>query len=197
MNNSFAHKPIHGGYVEPDTYDPRPMVMRDGRVIEYPSDKIAAAIGVNDTVKIEIEPHQFVSEQRKAGFNYGTGWGPSQKPPIYFEAVQLSNVLREAAHDATAISWAMEMAIRDVRHAETEKEKRAAVKALSLAVEKVLAHPEVVDLRLLVNKLTDQIDEMAPPAPSGYQPNLGLQYAARPLRGTIAKIRDWLRSFPG
>ena len=68
---------------------------------------------------------------RAKGFNYGVGWGPEPKPPIYHEAQRLALVLNKIANVATRKAWALEMAIRTVRLAETETEKRCAVSALT------------------------------------------------------------------
>lgn len=71
---------------------------------------------------------------RANGYNYGVGWGPTEKPPIYGEAQKLALHLNEIAHQATRQAWALEMAIRDVRLAETDLEKKHSVTALSMAM---------------------------------------------------------------
>ena len=64
---------------------------------------------------------------RLKGFNYGIGWGPTPKPPIYDEARALALVLGELATKASSTAWALQMAIRCVRLAETDTEKARAV----------------------------------------------------------------------
>jgi hypothetical protein len=68
---------------------------------------------------------------RANGFNYGVGWGPTPKPPIYSEAQELALIFNRAANIASRKAWALEMAIRTVRLAETPKEKECAVSALT------------------------------------------------------------------
>ncbi|MDR6305226.1 hypothetical protein GGQ85_002946 [Nitrobacter vulgaris] len=67
---------------------------------------------------------------RAKGFNYGIGWGSAPKPPIYDKARELALVFNKIANAAVKKAWALEMAIRTVRLAETETEKRCAVAAL-------------------------------------------------------------------
>jgi hypothetical protein len=67
---------------------------------------------------------------RAKGFNYGIGWGPTPKPAIYPKAQQLALALNRIANAASRKAWTLEMAIRTVRLAETETEKRCAVSAL-------------------------------------------------------------------
>ena len=73
---------------------------------------------------------------RLNGYNYGVGWGPTAKPPIYAEAQELALHLNRLANEATKTAWALEMAIRDVRLAETETEKRRAVAMLAFETAK-------------------------------------------------------------
>ena len=73
---------------------------------------------------------------RANGFNYGTGWGRSPKPDIYAEAQQLALDLGEIAIQASKTAWALEMAIRNVRLAETDAEKRSEVLALKMEMDK-------------------------------------------------------------
>lgn len=68
---------------------------------------------------------------RANGFNYGVGWGSTPKPPIYHEAQELALIFNRAANTASRKAWALEMAIRTVRLAETDKEKEAAVLSLT------------------------------------------------------------------
>lgn len=67
---------------------------------------------------------------RQRGYNYGEGWGSDPKPPIYLEAAKLARVLNQEANLKSMEAWALEMAIREVRLAETGVEKAAAVNAL-------------------------------------------------------------------
>jgi hypothetical protein len=67
---------------------------------------------------------------RADGFNYGIGWGPTPKPEIYTEAQQLALLLNKEANAASRKAWALEMAIRDVRLAETDQEKEQSVSQL-------------------------------------------------------------------
>jgi hypothetical protein len=73
---------------------------------------------------------------RANGYNYGVGWGPTAKPPIYGEAQKLALHLNEIAHEATRTAWELEMAIRDVRLAETDTEKKQSVTALAIEMAK-------------------------------------------------------------
>jgi hypothetical protein len=73
---------------------------------------------------------------RANGFNYGVGWGPTAKPPIYAEAQQLALHLNRIANEASRKAWALEMAIRSVRLAETDTEKKQSVTALSIELAK-------------------------------------------------------------
>jgi hypothetical protein len=71
-----------------------------------------------------------IDNPRANGFSYGIGWGPSPKPPIYHKAQELALVFNRIANAAVRKAWALEMAIRTVRLAETETEKRCAIAAL-------------------------------------------------------------------
>jgi hypothetical protein len=73
---------------------------------------------------------------RSNGYNYGVGWGPTEKPPIYSEAQKLALILNEEANEASRKAWALEMAIRDVRLAETDLEKKQSVAALAIQMAK-------------------------------------------------------------
>ena len=73
---------------------------------------------------------------RANGFNYGVGWGPSAKPPIYSEAQELALYLNRLANEATKNAWSLEMAIRNVRLAETDTEKKQSVTALATEIAK-------------------------------------------------------------
>jgi hypothetical protein len=67
---------------------------------------------------------------RANGFNYGVGWGAAAKPPIYYEAMRTCADLRDVAHRTSRVAWALEMAIRNVRLAETAEEKHSSVVVL-------------------------------------------------------------------
>jgi hypothetical protein len=73
---------------------------------------------------------------RANGYNYGVGWGPTAKPPIYAEAQKLAALLGDEAIEASRRHWALEMAIRSVRLAETDIEKKQSVAALSIEMAK-------------------------------------------------------------
>lgn len=77
-------------------------------------------------------------DPRTRGFNYGPGWGPSPKPPVYAHAVRVAYVLGQEATKMSAKAWALEMAIRDVRLACTGVEKAVAVKKLEAELGKYL-----------------------------------------------------------
>jgi hypothetical protein len=73
---------------------------------------------------------------RANGYNYGVGWGPTDKPPIYAEAQKLASLLGDEAIEASRIHWALEMAIRNVRLAETDIEKKQSVSNLAIEMSK-------------------------------------------------------------
>src|SRR4051794_35014231 len=73
---------------------------------------------------------------RSNGFNYGVGWGPTDKPLIYAEAQKLALFLGDEAIEASRKAWALEMAIRVVRLAETDTEKKRSVTALAVEMAK-------------------------------------------------------------
>jgi hypothetical protein len=77
---------------------------------------------------------------RANGFNYGVGWGPTAKPPIYAEAQELALELNRIANEASRTAWTLEMAIRNVRLAETDTEKKRSVAALSVELAKHRTH---------------------------------------------------------
>ena len=70
-------------------------------------------------------------DQRVAGFNYGIGWGSAPKPPIFDQGISLAQRLNQQATEASRAAWAVEMRLRAVRLAETEKEKADAIVALT------------------------------------------------------------------
>jgi hypothetical protein len=73
---------------------------------------------------------------RANGFSYGVGWGPTAKPPIYIKAQELAAILDREANEASRRAWALQMAIREVRLAETDTEKKHAVTVLAMEVAK-------------------------------------------------------------
>jgi hypothetical protein len=73
---------------------------------------------------------------RANGFNYGVGWGPTAKPPIYREAQVLALHLNRLAIETSRNAWALEMAIRNVRMAETDTEKKRSVASLATEMAK-------------------------------------------------------------
>lgn len=77
-----------------------------------------------------------VVNPRAAGFNYGVGWGPAPKPPVYLTAMAKCRELRKIANEASKAAWALEMACRNVRLAETAVDKTAAVQVLHAEMQK-------------------------------------------------------------
>jgi hypothetical protein len=73
---------------------------------------------------------------RKAGFNYGTGWGSAPKPPIFAAGEALAQRLGAAAIAASRDAWEVDHAVRDVRLAETPEEKTTRVATLTALVHK-------------------------------------------------------------
>lgn len=69
-------------------------------------------------------------DPRKAGFNYGIGWGTDPKPLVYYQASDLARRLGKEAQKASEAAWCVEMAVRDLRLAETEEEKLSAISKL-------------------------------------------------------------------
>lgn len=68
---------------------------------------------------------------RSRGFNYGVGWGPTPKPAIYAQGEGLCKRLGQQAVVVSQAEWRVSMALRDLRLAETDAEKTAAVENLS------------------------------------------------------------------
>ena len=62
-------------------------------------------------------------DQRAAGFNYGIGWAAHRTPLIFDQGISLAQRLNQQATEASRAAWAVEMRLRAVRLAETEKEK--------------------------------------------------------------------------
>lgn len=130
-----------------------------------------------------------VSAQRKAGFNYGGGWGPSPLPSIYFDAIKLQEGIRRHAHDASALSWEMEMAIRDIRLAESEVEKRNAVSRLNEMVDRaILLRSPAIALQSDVTALSLLLEKAAPTPQAGYNPKLGLAYIMGPIKTALRRL---------
>jgi hypothetical protein len=69
-------------------------------------------------------------DPRKAGFNYGIGWGSDPKPMVFYQAQDLARRLGKEAQRASEAAWSVEMAVRDLRLAETEEEKLSAISKL-------------------------------------------------------------------
>ena len=72
------------------------------------------------------------SNPRKRGFNYGVGWGSEPKPPLYIASLLRARFIRLEAQKISAAAWDFEMAIRNVRLAETGVEKAKALAALEV-----------------------------------------------------------------
>jgi hypothetical protein len=83
-----------------------------------------------------LEDYPMNVNPRALGFNYGAGWGPTAKPPIYAEAQAVALQLNSIANAASRKAWALEMAIRNVRLAETDTEKKQSVTALAMELAK-------------------------------------------------------------
>lgn len=195
------YKPTHGGYPGPTNpvtgSEWGPGIALDQGFLDGQARKVQSRANGDDA---QIAAEIVASESpRKSGFNYGSGWGSEPKPSIYFDAVRLSQALDARAHAATAQAWKITTAIRAVRLAETETEKRVAVSHLTDEVASVMDSEEAASLRvyMLVNDLANQIDVVAPPNPKGYVPHMGIHYAMKPLRDTIAKLREWFKTVPG
>lgn len=140
-----------------------------------------------DTVAAEIVASD---SPRKSGFNYGVGWGPTSKPPIYFDGVRIGNALTDIAHEASRKSWAMTIALRNVRLAEMDTEKQQAVRELSTLVANHMHEGDKeLRLRMLINDLANTIEEKAPSNMVGYIPNMGLQYAFEPVKRIVKRIK--------
>ena len=134
---------------------------------------------------------------RKAGFNYGIGWGQDEPlPAVYFDAVRLNATLRSLAHEATRKHWDMETAVRNVRLAETVSEKEMAVAALTLAVNSYADNTDV-QISMLVDDMVNTVNQIAPKNPVGYTPHMGLHYAVKPLRTIVQRMKDYLASVGG
>lgn len=69
-----------------------------------------------------------VSPQRAAGFNYGTGWPEAQEKPFYRAAEEELAKLRAQEAELTRRVWEGEMALRDMRLAETAEERQRATR---------------------------------------------------------------------
>lgn len=69
-------------------------------------------------------------DPRTLGFSYGVGWGGAPKPPIYQTAAKLANALRKQSAGLGALSWELDMRLREVRLATLGCEKAAAVAKL-------------------------------------------------------------------
>ncbi len=185
------YKPVHGGYPEGPS-NPIP-----GSEWTATDDVAEMEEVVEETIAAEIVASD---SPRKNGFNYGVGWGQQNpKPPIYFDAVRLSEALEQIAHDTSRRSWRIITAIRAVRLAETDTEKRLAVRHLTDEVSEILSGQdgEQIKLHMLVNDLAHQINIVAPPNPKGYVPTMGIQYALKPIRDTIYKIRAYFAATAG
>lgn len=77
-------------------------------------------------------------DPRRYGFNYGAGWGREPKPPIYDQAMELADRLRQLSQEASQTSWALDHALWRVRIAETPAEKQQAISELRAEVFKHL-----------------------------------------------------------
>lgn len=71
---------------------------------------------------------------RRYGFNYGAGWGQEPKPPIYEQAMELADRLRQISQEASQTSWALDHALWRVRIADTPAEKQVAIADLTAEV---------------------------------------------------------------
>lgn len=187
---AVEYKPVHGGYPTPRLNKYQPLILGDGgKVVQKEVPSLVDAMTMSERLLDPVGGHGDdwgMSDQRKAGFNYGSGWqGPY--PPIYFDAVRLSTALDQIVHDATVRAWSMTTILRNLRLAETALERKTAINDL-IRVYGELLNPDV-ELRMHINDLANTIDNIAPITPKGYQPTMGIQYAVKPLRDIIAKIR--------
>jgi len=76
-------------------------------------------------------PKLAISPQRAAGFNYGQGWPEAQDKPLYKLAEERLATLRIREQGLTKRVWEGEMALREMRLAETETERERAVRRLA------------------------------------------------------------------
>ena len=70
------------------------------------------------------------NDPRMRGFNYGSTVHAGPNPPIYHTAMAIARELAKEATRTGQHAWALEMAIRDVRHSCTTAEKLTATRRL-------------------------------------------------------------------
>lgn len=71
------------------------------------------------------------NDPRKEGFNYGAPLPIPAGLGIYDDAMRLSERLNDVARQASQRAWALDMAIRDVRHACSAEERAFAMQRLT------------------------------------------------------------------
>lgn len=109
---------------------------------------------------------------------------PLAKPPMYFEAIRMWNALDHIANEARARATGLKEAIRLVQTAGSEDEVRLRSANLSGQLSDLLNSDDgsQIKARLLIEDLVNTIDQIAPPDPKGYVPNMGLHHAIHPVR---------------
>lgn len=105
----------------------------------------------------------------------------------YFDGVRMLIALREQRQELYRQSQVLEEAMTAVRAGYSETNLIAK-----------LAEFSTTDLRVRmeVNTLASQIDIIAP-EPKGYTKHMGIQYALRPLKDTITRLRSYLAMVGG
>lgn len=194
------YKPKHGGY--PD-YAALPN-SETGVEIHDPGPEVTSPIPGSDwsveayTLGDAVDANRIAAEivasdsPRAQGYNYGVGWGSGPKPAIYFDGIKLAIVLDSIQHEAQTRAWRLTTALRNVRLAETETEKRLTIETLAETIANLRTEVDSRELtmRLHIEELSSTMDMIAPPNAKGYVPHMGIHYALQPVRKIVQKIRD-------
>lgn len=110
-------------------------------------------------------------------------------PPIYFDAIKISQTLDQIASEASVRHSRLLWAIRDRREAVGAEATARADRYLRDAIKAVHINKDFA-IRMHVEELANTIDAIAPPDPKGYVPHMGLHHAMHPVRKIVNAIRD-------
>lgn len=104
-------------------------------------------------------------------------------PDVYFDAVRLMNAMNQTAHDIQARSWKVSNAIRNVRIADLDRDRQAALSDLLIIYAEAKSETDLeTKIRLAVNELADIIEPVIYPSQEHY-------YILRPVWEFIYAVR--------
>lgn len=113
---------------------PKPVTIKGQPPVD--PDTVGPLIKGNSAKGSEVAAFLAKADPKAKGFNYNVGW-QGEFPPVYYEANVVADVMREAMSKASRRSWDMDMALRAMRHSDTQEEFDRAILRVKAEMAKV------------------------------------------------------------